>query len=237
MITAQKLLNELKALSDPDKADFYPKYFQARPGGYGEGDRFLGVTVPNVRKLSRQQRELPLATVEVLLASEWHEVRQLGLFILVLQHERAKSAERRDALTAFYLSQLAAVNNWDLIDGSAPRLLGEPVLRGQFVAEQAQLLRSPRLWDRRVAVLASLAGIRAGQSEPILAQARTLLSDPHDLIHKAVGWMLREMGKRDEAALLGFLDEHAGRMPRVMLRYAIEKLPVEQRHAYLQRRA
>ncbi len=169
-----------------------------------------------------------------MLASPWHEHRQAALFVLADGYRRAASAER-EAIAAFYLDHLDAVNSWDLVDGSAPHILGAHLLDGDR-AVLYELAGSGHLWRQRAAVLATFAFIRAGQFEDTLRLAELLRDHPHDLIHKAVGWMLREIGKRDLATEERFLDRHAARMPRTMLRYAIEKFEPERRRSYLQRR-
>ena len=227
------LCAELDGAGDPQRAQHLQRFFRTGPGEYGEGDRFLGLRVPEVRAIARRHRELPLPDLADVLASRWHEHRQAALFVLADRYRRAEPAER-EAITAFYLDHLDAVNSWDLVDGSAPHILGAHLL-DRDRAVLYELAASGHLWRQRVAVLATFAFIRAGQFQDTLRLAELLRDHPHDLIHKAVGWMLREIGKRDRAAEERFLDRHAARMPRTMLRYAIEKFEPERRRSYLQR--
>jgi 3-methyladenine DNA glycosylase AlkD len=221
----------LRSVGDATRAQNFRRFFRTGPGEYGEGDQFLGLTVPQVRALVGQYAELPLPQVRALLRSRWHEARLLALLILVRDFERGNERQRA-AVAKLYLANLKWVNNWDLVDCSAHLILGPHLARGER-ALLDQLSRSPELWKRRVAMLSTFHYIRQGQFTDALRIARRLLHDPHDLIHKAVGWMLREIGKRNEAKLRTFLDRHAARMPRTMLRYAIERLPPGSRSRYM----
>jgi 3-methyladenine DNA glycosylase AlkD len=207
-------------------------FFQTHRGGYGAGDRFLGLRVPTVRALAREFRGASTATALALLRSRWHEERLLALLLLVELFEGAEPAERRRIYDAYLEHTPRYVNNWDLVDTSAHRIVGGQ-LEGRDRAPLYRLARAPSVWQRRVAVIATFLFIKHGDFEDALAIARLLLDDREDLIHKAAGWMLREIGNRDSATLAGFLDEHHGAMPRTMLRYAIEKLPEARRRAYL----
>ena len=232
---ARALCAELDRAGDPERAEHLQRFFRTGPGEYGEGDRFLGLRVPEVRAIARRHHELPLPDLADALASPWHEHRQAALFVLADRYRRAGPADR-ETIADFYLEHLDAVNSWDLVDGSAPHVLGAHMLeRDRSVLYE--LAASGHLWRQRVAVLATFAFIRAGQFQDTLRLAELLRDHPHDLIHKAVGWMLREIGKRDRAAEERFLDRHAARMPRTMLRYAIEKFEPERRRSYLQRRS
>lgn len=219
----------LKRLANPEKAAILQRFFKTGKGEYGEGDRFLGVMVPEQRRVARQFAALDLEAAAELLAGPIHEERLTALIILVNRFRRAGDAERR-RIYRFYMRHRRRVNNWDLVDLSAPYIVGP-------CAPQAaieRLARSVNVWDRRIAMVATFDAIRKGDSEPALSIAEMLLGDRHDLIHKATGWMLREVGKRCGApALEGFLDRHAAAMPRTMLRYAIERLPEAQRRKYL----
>lgn len=232
---ARALCAALDGAGDPVRAEHLQRFFRTGPGEYGEGDRFLGLRVPEVRAIARRHRELSLPDLADVLASPWHEHRQAALFVLADRYRWAGPADRA-TIAAFYLEHLDAVNSWDLVDGSAPHILGAHMLerdRGVLY----ELAASGHLWRQRVAVLATFAFIRAGEFQDTLRLAELLRDHPHDLIHKAVGWMLREIGKRDRAAEERFLDRHAARMPRTMLRYAIEKFDPERRRSYLQRRS
>jgi len=216
-----KLKRRLRTLAHPERAAHSQRFFKTAPGQYGHGDKFLGLTVPMMRGVVREFRDLPLADAEALLASPWHEDRLVALMILVEQYRRTPGA--RNAIYRLYLARTDRINNWDLVDVSAANIVGahlaersrKPLLR---------LAKSKSLWERRIAIVATLHFIRRNEFDDTLAIARLLLADTHDLIHKACGWMLRETGKRDERVLRAFLDEHAARMPRTMLRYAIERL-------------
>jgi 3-methyladenine DNA glycosylase AlkD len=222
---------ELRAMADPARAALLRRYFKAGPGGYGAGDEFLGITVPALRKVARAYRTLPLAQVRSLLRSRWHEERLLALLVLVEQYGRGSPADR-DAIYRLYLGRTRHINNWDLVDLSAKDIVG-PHLDPRDVAVLERLARSKSVWERRIAVLATFRWIAQGTCGPSLRLARMLLDDPHDLIHKAVGWMLREVGNRDRATADAFLREHCRTMPRTMLRYAIEKLPEKRRREFL----
>lgn len=237
--TAEQVLCDLRRAARRDKATFLPGYFKAVPGGYGEGDQFLGVTVPDLRQVAKRCRELPRGEIQELLDSPWHECRLTGLFILVDQFERAFKGKQADSVMAkaivdFYLANLSAVNNWDLVDSSAPYILGEWLLEHSAQRVKLdELSKSSVLWQRRVAILATFPMIRAAEFEEILKLSQQLLGDQHDLMHKAIGWMLREVGKRDMDALTEFLEKNVHHMPRTMLRYAIEKMPMVERKFWL----
>jgi 3-methyladenine DNA glycosylase AlkD len=230
---AAEVERELDALADPERAAWTARYLDVAPGGYGEGDVLLGIPVPDQRRVARRARDLPLDEVAALLASPVHEHRFTGLVVLVERHRRADPAARAE-LSRFYLDHRAGVDNWDLVDASARDLLGGELIDGDR-AVLAELAGSERMWDRRIAVVATHALILRGELGETFALAERLMDDPHHLIHKALGWMLREAGKQDEAALVAFLEAHRARMPRTMLRYAIERLPPEQRAALMAR--
>ena len=225
---------ELAALADHERAAWTAPYLGAVPGGYGEGDVLLGIPVPAQRRVARGARELPLEEIATLLASPVHEHRFTALVIVVERYRRSRDPALRAELSGFYLDHRAGVDNWDLVDVTAPDLLGGELVAGDR-AILGELVASERLWDRRIAIVATLALIRRGELGETFALAERLMDDPHHLIHKAAGWMLREAGKRDEAALVAFLEEHRARMPRTMLRYAVERLAPEQRAALMAR--
>jgi 3-methyladenine DNA glycosylase AlkD len=232
-VSAAAVRTALAELADPERAAGMARYFQARPGGYGEGDRFLGVAVPPQRAIAKRHAAgLSLADVDELLSSPWHEERLTALLVLVQRFQRADGEERR-RIVDLYLSRRDRVDNWDLVDASAPYLLGPWLLRSGEWALLDQLAASGSVWDRRIAVMATFAGIRAGRYDETLQLADRLLTDPADLVHKAVGWMLREVGNRDLACAEAFLAPRYGRMPRTMLRYAIERFPADRRRDYL----
>lgn len=228
---ADELLARLQALGDPEHARFVAGYFRTGPGEYGEGDRFLGIRVPVLRKLARECRGTPLDEAAALLRSPWHEARLLALLLLVDAYAQG-DAQTREAVYALYLANTRYVDNWDLVDSSAPQIVGAHLVEGdRGVLER--LARSGSLWERRIAMLATQHFIRSGDFGTALRIAEMLVDDRHDLIHKAVGWMLREIGDRDRAAEEAFLRRHHRTMPRTMLRYAIEKFPPDLRQSYL----
>ncbi len=224
----------LRAIADPAQVPMLRRFFKTGPGGYGEGDVFVGVKVPRIRALVRELDGLCLEDIAALLASEVHEERMLALLLLVRRFERAKDEAGRRAVHDLYLANTAWVNNWDLVDVTAPHLVGA-FLEGQKRDVLYRLARSPSLWERRIAMVATLRFIRSGDLTDTFRLAGLLLDDPEDLMHKAAGWMLREAGKRDRGALEAFLDRHGDRMPRTMLRYAIERFPEPLRRRYLRR--
>jgi len=233
-MTHHDVQTALREYIDPVKAAFYPRFFKTGPGQYGEGDKFLGVTVPNVRKAIKSFHELPLDEVGKLLTSTWHEDRLAALLILVWQYPRADTAEQR-AIYEFYITHTSYINNWDLVDASAEFIVG-PYLadKPDKMHVLTKLACSDSLWERRIAMLATFHYIKQGKPDEALAIIDILLHDKHDLIRKATGWMLREIGKRiDRNVLLAYLDVHANDMPRTTLRYAIEHLPPAQKTHYM----
>jgi 3-methyladenine DNA glycosylase AlkD len=222
---------ELVRLGNPSDARFLQGFFKTGPGQYGEGDRFLGIRLPDLRKLAAKHRSAPLATISSMLRSKWHEERLLALLILILQYGTAGAAQK-DAIFRLYLRSTDRINNWDLVDCSAAQIVGAHLFEGGR-ARLLRLAKSKSLWERRIAIIATAHYIKRGEFADTLKIARILRDDPHDLIHKAVGWMLREVGKRDRAAEERFLKRHAARMPRTMLRYAIERFPERLRRSYL----
>jgi 3-methyladenine DNA glycosylase AlkD len=225
------LRSELQKKADPKQAALLQRYFKTGPGQYGEGDVFLGLKVGDVRKVAKEYKKMPFKEVQESLHSKFHEERLAALLILVQKFEKG-SEEERQKVFDFYLKNAKWVNNWDLVDLSAPNIVGAYLLERDR-AVLYKLARSQILWEKRISILATLAFIKEGQFEDTLAIAEVLLNDEHDLIHKAVGWMLRETGKRDLAAEERFLKKHCREMPRTMLRYAIEKFPEGKRQAYL----
>jgi 3-methyladenine DNA glycosylase AlkD len=220
------LRRELRGAAEPERVETLQRYFRVETGGYGEEDVLLGVRVPAARAIARRFDDaLEIGDVLELLHSSVHEERLVALVCLVRRYERGDEAARRSVYD-LYLQNTSWVNNWDLVDLSAPHIVGAHLLdRGK--AERRVLERlasSSSVWERRIAIMATFAFVRAGEYNDTLRLARILLNDEHDLIHKAVGWMLREVGKRDEMRLVGFLRRHAGDMPRTMLRYAVERL-------------
>lgn len=228
--TAASVKREVAGLRDPRRARFLHRFFRTGPGEYAEGDRLLGLTVPEQRRIARAFRQLSLDECEKLLQSPFHEHRLIALLILIDQHSRAGLARKLE-IHRFYLDHLQAVNNWDLVDASAATLVGEHIR--DSAATLQELTASPSLWHRRIAIVSTFAELRAGRTEPTFRVAEQLLSDKHDLIHKAVGWLLRECGKHSEAELLEFLRVYYARLPRTTLRYAIERLEPLERKRWL----
>ena len=230
-LTTRAVQARLRAQADPVRAAGAARFFKTGPGEYGEGDCFLGLTVPAQRAVARTFRALPLAEVARLLASPVHEDRFTALEILVMQYETGDTASR-ERVYRFYLAHTACINNWDLVDTSARYIVGAHLL-SQNRAAVFRLARSKNLWERRIAMVATHAWIAEGDTDDAFTIAALLLDDRHDLMHKAVGWMLREAGVRDRAALLRFLKTHYPRMPRTTLRYAIEHLSAPHRKRVL----
>jgi len=223
---------QLARLGSPAKARFLAGFFKTGLGQYAEGDRFWGVTVPQVRALAREHAGLSLAATARVLRSPMHEERLLALLILIRKFEEGDAGER-EKIYKLYLANTRYINNWDLVDLSAPQIVGGFLL-DKPTDTLRKLARSSSLWERRIAIIATFAFIKQGDSRQALAIAAILLTDKHDLIHKAVGWMLREVGKRcSQAEEEAFLRKHYNRMPRTMLRYAIERFPEPLRQKYL----
>jgi len=230
-MTASEIVAQLRAAGSPERARVSLRFFKTGPGEYGEGDQFVGMTVPQLRAIAKTLRGLPLAETLRLLRSPVHEARLLALLILVDAYRRGDDAARQ-RIYQHYLKNTRRINNWDLVDASAEHIVGAHLWTRDRSPLDA-LARSGVLWERRIAVLATFHFIRRGEFADTLRVAEALLRDREDLMHKAVGWMLREVGKRDLAAEEAFLDRHAASMPRTMLRYAIERFPEARRQHYL----
>ena len=222
---------DLHAQADPVRAAVLQRFFKTAPGQYGEGDRFLGLRVPQVRRLARLHRTLPPPALLELLHSPWHEERLLALLVFVDRYPRAADAER-ETIYRTYLANTRHINSWDLVDVSAEHIVGAH-LHPDNPSVLERLAGSDLLWDRRIAIVATFRWIKRGDFGPTLHLSRRLLADSHDLIHKAVGWMLREVGKRDRPSEETFLRAHCRTMPRTMLRYALEHFPEAERQRYL----
>lgn len=231
--TLQDLIRELHKAGDKKKAAFLNSYFKTGKGGYGEGDIFLGITVPVQRKLALRYTHLSLADVRKLLSSDIHEYRFTALELLVAKYEKANEKERGE-IFKFYLASTDCINNWDLVDTSARELVGH-YLEKRDRKILYKLARSKDIWERRIAIVATHHFIKLGQYEDTLKISKMLLTDTHDLIHKASGWMLREMGNKSVETLEGFLNTHHKVMPRTMLRYALEKFSPEKRAFYMKK--
>lgn len=246
IIRAAEIIEALKAVGSAGQVEVLSRFFKTGKGQYGEGDRFLGVKVPQTRAIVKEAKlSVPFGEISILLDSEWHEARLAGLLLLVEEMKavsgRTKNTEqscaRRKEIVDFYLSHATRSNNWDLVDLSCPYIVGVYLLHEDEDAAQMldDLSASTNLWEQRIAIVSTMMLIRNGRYAEALRISEKLLGHPHDLIHKAVGWMLRETGKRDRDLLIAFLERHHSHMPRTTLRYAIEKLSPDERRHWMQR--
>jgi 3-methyladenine DNA glycosylase AlkD len=227
------LTDELKSLANVEKAKFLQGFFKTGKGQYAEGDLFLGITVPQIRAVVKPYRGLSLSEIETLVGSEFHEIRLAGFLLLVAQFKKSGSDTERTEIYEFYLRNARRANNWDLVDLTCKDIVGAYLLDRKDRRILSQLAQSDSLWEQRIAIVSTFAFIKNGDFGDTVAIAGQLLLHPHDLIHKAVGWMLRETGKRDRETLIAFLDAHAAVMPRTALRYAIEHFPPDERAKYM----
>jgi 3-methyladenine DNA glycosylase AlkD len=225
---AKEVVDTLRKKSNPEKAAFFPRFFRTGAGEYGEGDKFFGVIVPDQRAIAKQFKDLPLTEIEKLFNSPIHECRLTGIFILVGQFERSKSEDTRKLIYDFYTSHTDQVNNWDLVDSSCHKIMG-PYLMDRSRKPLTKFAKSKCLWKNRIAIVTTYYFIKRADLETTIEIAEILLSHQHDLIHKAVGWMLRELGKRNKPMLLLFIKQHHNQMARTMLRYSIEKFSKPER--------
>ncbi|MFA6022825.1 MAG: DNA alkylation repair protein [Candidatus Pacearchaeota archaeon] len=224
-----ELKKDMKSKSDSEKAKLLQRFFKTGKGEYGEGDVFMGIVVPEQRKIAKKYLQLDINDIQKLINSKIHEERLIALLILV---EKYKKSEDKEKIFDFYLKNTKNINNWDLVDLSAPNIVGNFLLdKNRKILYH--LAKSDSLWDKRISIISTATFIRENQLEDTLKISEILLNDKHDLIHKAVGWMLREVGKRDKKALEDFLNENVKIMPRTMLRYSIEKFPESERQRYL----
>lgn len=263
---ASRIQQELEAYIDPVKKEYLPRFFKTGKGQYGEGDKFLGVVVPNTRLVAKQHKDEPFEVMAALLQSEWHECRLCALLMLVERFKKCDEKEKK-SICEFYLTQTSRINNWDLVDLSAPGIVGE-YLKDKPRDVLYRLAESPLLWDQRIAVVSTYTLIKNNDfidiiklSEYFLAHSsahtsqtaahsfahsfpeahcvhtnlHTVCNPLHDLMQKAIGWMLREMGKRDKDLLVQFLEKHGRKMPRTTLRYAVEKFSEEERREFMKR--
>jgi 3-methyladenine DNA glycosylase AlkD len=235
-MTFPELKATLRAIASPKRAAVNRSFFKMGPGEYSEGDQFLGIRIPDLRSLVKKVDAVTFRQVLSLLRSEWHEERLMALLLMERRFERAskddsKDTDREEIVTA-YLSNTRWVNNWDLVDASAPSILDTWLLTRKR-SLLGELVRSENLWERRIAIVSTLTLIRAGEFRDTLRLTEKLLKDPEDLMHKACGWMLREVGKNDREVLVSFLQKHARKMPRTMLRYAIEHFSQHERRLWL----
>lgn len=237
MTLHNQILEALQFLSTPEKRDFLPYFFKTGKGEYAEGDQFIGVVVPDSRKLVKEYwQKATLDDVQEILKSEFHEMRLVALLILVTKFEKSKNEKEKKTLVDFYLKNTKYINNWDLVDLSCYKLLGRYCFENQKDNILKKLSNSENMWEKRIAIVATMYHIKKGSHDLTIELALNNLNHSHDLMHKANGWLLREMGKKDEEKLLNFLKTHYQNMPRTSLRYAIEKLDEDLRQDFLKGR-
>ena len=237
MQTASFILDELQSVASTEKAAHLNRFFKTGPGEYGEGDSFLGIPVPLTRNIAKANLETPLEELQILLHSPWHEARLCALLILVERFKKRKTTdEERTIIYQFYLKNTRRCNNWDLVDLSCPTLVGGYLLHQTDHSLLYRLAESDNLWEQRIAIVSTYAFIRRSDFADTLALAEKLMTHKHDLIHKAIGWMLREIGKRDRSVLTAFLEQHASHLPRTTLRYAIEHYTEAERQYFLKKK-
>ena len=233
-MTANFILSELQSVANPEKAIILQRFFKTGPGQYGEGDVFLGIVVPHTRSIAKANLRTPLPEIAELLKSKYHEARLCALLILTERFKKALENEQEEIFD-FYLTNTSCINNWDLVDLTAPTIVG-----GYLFDKQRTLLydfvESACLWEQRIAIVSTYAFIRKNDFSDTFELSKRLLTHKHDLMHKAVGWMLREVGKRDRKALTDFLEEYATKMPRTALRYAIEHYTEPERQYFLKKK-
>ena len=230
-MTARDIQKKLKKLANKNKAKILQGFFKTGPGAYGEGDIFLGINVPVLRKIAAEHRDISLAEVKTLLKSKFHEERLIALLIMVVKYSRGDVSEQ-EKIFELYLKSTRHINNWDLVDVTAGHIVGE-YLHDKNKQPLYHLVKSKSLWERRISIVSTYAFIRRDKFSHTLKISALLLSDDEDLIHKAVGWMLREVGKRDLQAEEKFLIKYYNKIPRTTLRYAIERFPETKRKRYL----
>lgn len=233
-MTASFILSELLSMANPEKGTFLQRFFKTGPGQYAEGDVFLGLVVPLTRSIAKANKQTPLSELQLLMESEYHEARLCALLIVVEKFKKASEAEREE-LYAFYLKNARRINNWDLVDVTCPHVVGLYLL-DKDRSRLYDLAESDNLWEQRIAMVSTITFIRNREFTDTLALAERLMTHKHDLMHKAVGWMLREVGKKDRNTLTGFLEQYATKLSRTSLRYAIEHYPEDQRQYFLKRK-
>ena len=229
-----KILKEIELKKNKKKDAILSRFFKTGKGEYGEGDIFWGLTVPVSRKIAQKHKDIPLREIKSLLKNKVHEVRMISLFILVGKYKHSSQAEK-EKIVRFYLKNTKYINNWDLVDLSSHYILGDYLSDKKDKTILLKLAKSKNLWEQRIAIVSTYALIRKGDLSWTFKISKMFLGHDHDLIHKASGWMLREAGKKNEKALKKFLDANISKMPRTMLRYAIEKFPEEVRREYLRK--
>lgn len=235
MTTLLALQTALQTLAKPNKRPTLQRFFKTGKGEYAEGDIFLGITVPEQRKLIKQFCMLPLQDIETLLQNNIHEYRFCALLLLIEHYQKGDEQTKAKIFEMYIKNSSQWINNWDLVDISAPHIMGDFIFNYSDEEILEKLAESTNLWQRRISIISTLYFIRRGEFQPTLKICEQLLLDQHDLIHKACGWMLREVGKRNESVLLNFLEKYHQMMPRTMLRYSIEKLSPDQKKHFLKR--
>lgn len=233
-MTAKDIQQQLEAVSNKEKREFLPYFFKTGKGQYGEGDKFIGVVVPDIRKIAKANKTLALAEVEILLNNKYHECRMCALMILI-EHFKKTAKDDQKKIVDFYLSHTHRINNWDLVDLSCRDIVGTYLSDKKDRTILYKLAESELLWDQRIAVISTYTFIKKYDFTDIIKLSEQFLDHKHDLIHKATGWMLREAGKMDKKVLIEFLDKYYRQMPRTMLRYSIEKLSPEERTHYMKK--
>jgi len=235
-MTAINVLKQLEELAEPRKANLYQRFFKTGKGQYGEGDRFIGLTNPKIHAVVKEFKKLPLTEISKLVQNHFHEARVTAALIMVEQYRKANDKTKADIFN-LYCQSFKFINNWDIVDLSAYKITGDYIYNHPNLLPKIYTwIKSKDLWTRRIGVMSTFAFIRNCDLGLTIDVCQQLLNDPHDLIHKATGWMLREVGKRDLSVLIKFLDKYTAQMPRIMLRYAIEKLPENKRRFYLEKK-
>lgn len=230
----KKIKEELQKKSNPGKIKILSNFFKTGKGEYGEGDKFIGLNVPANREVAKQNKEAEISVISELLESDIHEERLCALLILVEKYKKSDCEKKKD-IFEYYIKQTKNINNWDLVDLSAPKIVGEYLLEKDKSVLLA-MSKSKSMWERRIAIVSTITFIKAGKYETTLEIAKILIDDKEDLIQKAVGWMLREAGKKEKKVLIDFLNEYHTRMPRTMLRYSLEKLEKEEKEYYMKKK-
>lgn len=234
-MTALFVLQELRSVADAEKAVHQQRFFKTGKGEYGQGDIFLGITVPLVRNIVKANKSIPFDEIQPLLDSPYHEARLAGFLLLVAQFKAAKTEKEKRFVFEFYLKNIRRANNWDLVDVCCRDVIGGYLLDKEDRSILYALADSENLWEQRTAIVSTWIFIKHRQYDDTLRLAERLLDHSHDLMHKAVGWMLREVGKKDKQTLLGFLEVHSRKMPRTALRYAIEHFSQEERSFFMKK--
>lgn len=230
----KKIKEELQKKSNPGKIKILSNFFKTGKGEYGEGDKFIGLNVPANREVAKQNKEAEISVISELLESDIHEERLCALLILFEKYKKSDCEKKKD-IFEYYIKQTKNINNWDLVDLSAPKIVGEYLLEKDKSVLLA-MSKSKSMWERRIAIVSTITFIKAGKYETTLEIAKILIDDKEDLIQKAVGWMLREAGKKEKKVLIDFLNEYHTRMPRTMLRYSLEKLEKEEKEYYMKKK-